>query len=96
MSVLNALCTWPLDGVSLLATPIGEDVALLGRGLFKSPFPFIALLVALNVREQSDCDLSSGGRADFFVGDVTGRRGFLIVGDFLGDKESGSCLVPDV
>lgn len=94
VSALAALCTGPFGGVSFLAPPT-EDVALCGRGLLlKSAFPFIALPGVVKVREQSDCDLRSSVLADFFVGDATGRRGFLMVGDFLGDKMSGSCLVP--
>ena len=39
------------------------------------------------VREQSERDFKSDILGDLLVGDVTGSRGFLMVGDFLGERE---------
>lgn len=91
MPVVAALCTF---GRTSLAAPLG-DVALCGRDLFEPSLPFTAAALPelVDMREQSDWDLRSGeSLEDFFVGEVTGRRGFLMVGDFLGDKLRGSCL----
>lgn len=51
------------------------------------------MLDVLSVRQLSERDFVSADLARDFVGDVTGKRGFLIVGDFFGDPEDSRLVV---
>lgn len=68
--------------LSCQANP-SEGIALCGRVIL---VPLRPLVPVPSVSEHSDLDFKSAV-LDFLVGDVTGKRGFLIVGDFFGDTD---------